>query len=440
MALMFSISGLRGIVGKDLIPDIITHYAAMFGEFIGPGKFVIGRDARKSGVLFRKAVIQGLNSTGCAVIDLGIVPTPTVVFMVKKLRAKGGIAITASHNPIQWNALKFISRKGQFLSQKEFKSFKRFSARKKMTVAKPKKLSKVTVLKNGIEYHIEKIIRTLRIKSIGLKIGVDAVNGAGSRALPRLLEKLGCEVYRINCKFSPNFPRKPEPTPDNIKQLGQIVKKKKLDLGFACDPDCDRLSIVDECGRAVGEENTLVLATDFILEKTRGNVVTNLSTTALMDYVTKRHNCKLHRTKVGEANVVCEMNRIDAIVGGEGNGGVIYPRINTTRDALVGAAIIVKLLNDCNRTVSEIINMYPKYYMVKKNIRMPREWFEKKKVKILKRFKGKVNSLDGLRIQAKDYWLHIRPSQTEPLIRIIGESRNKRQIVDYIRVVKSLLS
>jgi phosphomannomutase len=421
---MFSISGLRGIVGKDLTPRIICGYAETFGRYLKPGRVVVGRDARKSGKIFLEAVTQGLTYAGCTIIDLGIVPTPTVLFMVKRLRAKGGIVITASHNPSQWNALKFVSPRGQFLNQQEFHIFADRIRKKVVHRRIPQQQSKATSVFDGVDKHIEKTMRVLKPKKEKLRVGVDAVNGAGSIALPKLLEVMGCKVYRINCKFSPHFPRKPEPTPENIKGLSQLVRKKGLDLGFACDPDCDRLSLVDEHGRTIGEEKSLVLATDFILGKTKGNVVTNLSTTALMDYITRKHTCRLYRTKVGEANVVSMMKKTNAIIGGEGNGGIIYPRINFTRDALVGAAIIVT---------------YPQYYMVKKKVRIPREHLEVKQGKIVKAFKGKLNRLDGLRITADDYWLHIRPSQTEPLIRIIGEARNRHQIEEYTRKIIAIL-
>lgn len=436
---MFSISGLRGIVGEDLTPEIIFNYAAVFGKYLNPGKIIIGRDARKSGKIFRRAVIQGLNSVGCTVIDLGIVPTPTVLFMVRRLKTKGGIAITASHNPVQWNALKFISQKGQFLDQREFKTFSKYVLRKMTIKQREKKTDKIRLFPNGVDNHIKKIISTLKPGVKRFKVGVDGVNGAGSIGLPRVLEEMGCKVYRMNCKFRPDFPRKPEPTPENIRGLCQFVKEKKLDMGFACDPDCDRLSIVDENGRAIGEENTLVLATDFILNKIKGNVVTNLSTSALMDYIAKKYDCKLFRTKVGEANVVSKMKKTSAIIGGEGNGGVIYPEINFTRDALVGAALIVKLLDERNKKISEILATYPGYYMIKKKIKISKERFEKRKENIIKAFKGRLNFLDGLRITTKDYWLHIRPSKTEPLIRIIGEARNKKQIEEYINKIRDIL-
>jgi phosphomannomutase len=436
MSLMFSISGLRGIVGEDLTTAIVSQYARMFGTFVGPGTIVIGRDTRKSGPVFRGAVISGLNAVGCTVIDLGIVPTPTVLFMVKKLKAQGGIAITASHNPIQWNALKFITRRGQFLDEKEFKRLSKVVLKKDSV---EKKTEKNTVLKRGEERHIEAIASFFETGSRNLRVGIDAVNGAGSIALPKLLGTMGCTVYRLHCTFRPTFSRKPEPIPENIRALCQFVKKKKLDIGFAVDPDCDRLSIVDERGHAIGEEKTVVLATDYVLSKTRGTVVTNLSTTALMDYIVQKFHCPLYRTKVGEANVVSKMKHVHAIIGGEGNGGVIYPKVNYTRDALVSAAIVVNLITERGKTISEMCAQYPTYYMVKKKLRIPKERLLDRREKIISAFKGKIDALDGLKITANDYWLHIRPSQTEPFVRIIGEAQDKKKINQHIRHIASIL-
>lgn len=439
MALMFSISGLRGLVGKDLTPDIVFQYAAVFGKYLGQGKVIVGRDTRKSGLSYTQAVSEGLSAVGCHIIDLGIVPTPTVLFMVRHGRAKGGIAITASHNPVEWNALKFISAKGQFLDQQGFKAF---SEKLRMAdfVSRPEtKQIHCKTLAHSIDVHIDKIVSILKPSSEKLKVGVDAVNGAGSIALPRVLEKMGCRVYRLNCRFNPNFPRRPEPKPENIKGLCDHVKEKGLDLGIASDPDCDRLSIVDERGKAIGEDRTLVLATDFILEHKAGHVVTNLSTTTLMDYITKKHRCRLYRTKVGEANVVSKMVQTNAVIGGEGNGGVIYPRINRTRDALVAAAIIIKLMVKQGQRLSQIIAQYPKYFMKKEELRISRENFEKKKERLARIFKGRLDYIDGIRIMAKDYWLHIRPSQTEPFIRIIGEAKDRKKITECIKKVKHVL-
>lgn len=438
MPLMFSVSGLRGIVGKDLFPDTVQQYAAVFGDFVGRGKIVIGRDARRSGPLFRDAVVRGLNSAGCTVIDCGIVPTPTVLFMVRKLRARGGIAVTASHNPQKWNALKFVAQGGIFLDRKQQRAF---AVQVRKTAPEPMRHvpKKHVHYTKAVDEHIDKIVRTLRWKGHHYKVGVDAVDGAGSIALPRLLEKMGCTVTRIHCTFKPEFPREPEPTPEHIKDLCQIVQKKGLDIGFACDPDCDRLSIVDERGVPIGEEMSLVLATDYILRKRKGSIVTNFSTTALMSHIAHTFGSTLYRTKVGEANVVSQMKRIGAVIGGEGNGGVIYPKINFTRDALVGAALTLGIMQAHKAMLSEIVATYPMWYMVKKKVRAPRERFERRKNRIISSLPGRVNLQDGVRVSSRDWWVHIRPSQTEPLIRIIGEARSKKQLIALVRKVRKLL-
>jgi len=435
--LIFSISGLRGVVDRDINSDVIFRYAHSFGKYLKAGSVVIGRDTRQSGKLFRRAVIKGLNSAGRPVIDLGIVPTPTVLFMVRRLKAAGGIVITASHNPVQWNALKFVSSKGLFLNRAEFKRFAKRIADDRNSGGR--KEERAEVYASGLEEHIEKIVTSLKPVQTSLRVGVDAVNGAGSIGLPKALEEMGCKVYRLNCRFAPIFPRKPEPTRENIAALCRFVKSCKLDIGFACDPDCDRLSIVDDNGEAIGEENSLVLATDYVLSKKKGNVVTNLSTTALMDYVTEKHDARLYRTKVGEANVVSRMRSSKAVIGGEGNGGIIHPKINLTRDAMVGAALIVKLLVEQGKPLSAVMSGYPKYHMIKRKLMVSKDKFEEKKEIIVDAFRGKLDFSDGLKIVGRNYWLHIRPSQTEHLVRVIGESRDRTQIENYMTKVKNIL-
>jgi phosphomannomutase len=433
---MFSISGLRGIVDRDLDVDIIFKYARSFGKYLKSGRVVIGRDTRQSGKIFRKAVIRGLNSAGRRVIDLGIVPTPTVLYMVRKLKASGGIVITASHNPIQWNALKFVSSRGLFLSGTEFK---KFAAKIVEDSGQVGKGEMVEVSASGIEEHVATIVAVLKTLPSPLRVAVDAVNAAGSVGLPRVLEEMGCKVYRLNCRFSPVFPRRPEPIRENIVALSRFVRSCKLDMGFACDPDCDRLSVVDDNGKAIGEESSLVLATDYVLGKRKGNVVTNLSTTALMDHVAEKHGVRLYRTKVGEANVVSRMNSTRAVIGGEGNGGIIYPKINFTRDAMVGAALIVRLVAQQDRPLSEIMVDYPRYYMIKRKMMISREKFEEKKEAVIDAFRGKLDFTDGIKIIGNNYWLHIRASQTEPLVRVIGESKDRVQIENYMSKVKRIL-
>ena len=439
MPLIFGVSGLRGVVDKGLTPEIAQDYALLFAQFMKVKRIVIGRDTRGSGPVLKKAVIRGLKTAGCEIIDLGIVPTPTVLFMVRKIRAQAGLVITASHNPEKWNGLKFIDNKGNFLDEKQFNQFSKF-IQKNIGIRHYKSIPGVVQKYSGVGFHIEGIVSNLGSVRKGIKVGIDAVGGAGAQALPNLLRTMGCQVYRLNCRYSRQFPRGPEPIPRNIKDLCQLVKLKKLDIGFAVDPDCDRLAVVDEDGHPIGEELSLVLATDYILSRRKGVVVTNLSTTARMEYITKKYGCPLYRTKVGEANVVAKMRRVNAIIGGEGNGGIIYPKINFTRDALTGAAIILKLISERDKKISTIVAEYPRYYMIKKKVKLDRQGFERKEKLLLRRFMGRVNRVDGIRISARDYWLHIRPSNTEPVIRIIGEAKMKSVIEDVILKIEMILN
>lgn len=442
MSNIFTISGLRGIANKDLNRNTVYCYAKVFATYLKAKKLVVGCDTRRSNQSLVNGVIEGIRAEGCSVINIGIVPTPTVVFMVRRLKADGGIMVTASHNPPEWNGLKFISSRGEFINEKEFIEFSEKINNFKDTAQK--KLYKINNnigkdYKYGFYEHIKKIINHFQLQNIGLRLGVDAVGGAGAEALPILLEKAGCRVYKIHCKFKSNFPRMPEPTPENISLLCALVAKNKLDLGFALDPDGDRLSIVDDNGIAIGEEKTLVLATDYMLSKKRGAVVTNLSTTSLMDYITKKYQCRLYRTRIGEVNVVTKMKKVNAIIGGEGNGGVIYPAINSTRDALTGAGIILKLLHTTKKSISEILGTYPEYYMIKDKIYLSTAEFEKKKDLVLKKFQGEINTTDGIKISTDEYWLHLRLSNTEPLVRIIAEGRDRKHIANIIKQVRTVL-
>jgi len=439
MSLMFSVSGLRGIVGKDLTPELVSSYAQAFGSFIGSGTILLGRDTRSSSPEFLKAVKRGLKMTRCAVIDLGIVPTPTVLFMVRTQRSKAGLIITASHNPSQWNALKFVMTGGRFLNKQELKRFKQHIDRKRVT-KKPSKSKPVRKCTDAIHRHIERILKTVHVPTPNIAVAIDAVNGAGSKALPQLVRSMGCRVYEVNCTYSGRFPRGPEPVPENLYQLSHLVRVKRCDIGIACDPDCDRVSIVDEKGRPVGEDMSIVLGADYLLKAIKGPVVTNLSTTSLLEHVCNKYGCKLYRTPVGEAHVVEKMQKVNAVFGGEGNGGIIDPRINLTRDALVGTAFAIALLVQRKKTLSRIIASYPRYGMVKVKVHMTRDRFERKKPRLRSLLKGRVTTRDGLRFTAKDFWVHIRPSQTEPLVRIIGESSNAEYIRHIVHKIQRILS
>ncbi len=436
MALMFSVSGLRGVVDRDINESIVRFYSAGFVEFTRAKKIVIGRDTRASGSRFRRAVIAGAGSES-DIIDLGIVPTPTVLFMVRKLRADCGIVITASHNPEQWNALKFVTRRGRFIDQNEFRRFSRFLTRDRIDAPRPRR--RILQYRGAIEEHISDIYLKLHKPRFGFRVGVDAVNGAASRALPLLCEELGCKVIRMNCRYSPKFPRGPEPIRENLDGLASVVRRKRLDLGLACDPDGDRLAVVDESGRPVSEEMTLALAADFVMRLKKGPIVVNQSTTGLMEYIAGKHRQTLYRSKIGEGNVVAMMSKVNAVIGGEGNGGVIYPTMNYCRDALVAAALVLTMLKHTGMSPSELVRTYPSFYMIKKKMKIPLKPLERMMRQIERRIAGRVDRKDGLRIVGQDYWVHVRPSQTEPLIRIIGESPDEAKIKKMVKIVEQII-
>jgi phosphomannomutase len=357
--------------------------------------------------------------------------------MVRKFKADCGIIITASHNPEKWNALKFVTRRGQFMNQDEFRRFSRLLTRGKRKVLQyPQRVSQYS---KAIDDHVQFIYQTLKRPKISLKVGIDAVNGAASRALPLLCRKLGCKVVPINCRYSPRFPRGPEPISKNLKKLSALVRRRRLDLGFACDPDGDRLAFIDESGRPISEEMTIVLAADFVLGINKGPVVVNLSTTSLIEYVAALHNQSIYRTKVGEGNVVARMLKEKAIIGGEGNGGVIYPAVNYGRDALAAAGLILAVLQSSGRPLSEHLARYPSICMVKKKIKVSGLNFKNKIERITREIPGRINRQDGLRISNTDYWIHMRPSQTEPVVRIIGESSDRQKIKDAVRKVVQII-
>src|SRR5262245_9257013 len=353
--LKISISGVRGVIGDSLTPALLTRFAQAFGTYVGSGTIVIGRDTRTSGEMVRQAVIAGLLSSGCRVIDLDICPVPTVQLIVRERRANGGIAITASHNPAEWNALKFVNAEGLFLSAGQGRELLDIYHQGDYTKVAGAEMRSVERYQGALDAHINAIIDTVGVlpaTSRKLKVALDSCNGAGSVIAPRLLATLGAEVVAINTTPDGSFPRGAEPIPENLSALCQLVKESGADLGVAQDMDADRLAVVDESSKPIGEDYTLVLATRYVLGKTPGAVVTNLSTTSAMDAIVKLFDCPLHRSKIGEVNVTEMMQKLGAVVGGEGNGGVIYPRINFCRDSQVGMALILHLLAETGQTVS----------------------------------------------------------------------------------------
>ena len=431
---IFGISGLRGIVGESLFPETVTRYASVFGTLVGHGTVAVGRDCRSSGEMVLSAVTAGLISVGCEVVDLGICPTPTVVHFARRSTVAGAIIITASHNPEQWNGLKFVNREGEFLTPDEVTTFRRLVKANAAKHAEWDALRPAKSNLNAIYAHVNAIISNELFRGIRpaiierkLKVGIDAVNGAASAGAVELVEALGGEPVPVYCDPSPEsmrsgFPRRPEPVPDGLGALCQVVRAESLDLGIAFDPDGDRFSCVDETGTPLGEEATICLACRYVLARRPGPVVVNLSTTRAVEDVCAPFGVTVTRSSVGEAAVVEQMRAVGASVGGEGNGGVILPEVNFTRDGLVAAAIALELCAE--KKLSALRGELPVYKMVKTSVSLSREGFEARRAQLLAAFPGcAVDERDGLKLDGDGFWLHVRASNTEPIARIIAEAR-----------------
>lgn len=427
--LMVSVSGVRGIVGETLTPEVIVEYTSDFAEFVSNGKVIVGRDSRISGEMVRNLIIGTLLSKGLDVIYIGIVPTPTVLFTVNKLNAQGGISISASHNPNEWNALKLINSKGEFLSPEENQLMLSFLNKSK-NYKKWNQLGKLQNYFEAIDEHINailnlEIINVEEIRRRKFRILLDCVNGAGVYSVPKLLDKLGCEVIEYNCDKTGIFPRLPEPLPENLVDTMKKVEQSNVDLGIVVDPDVDRLVLITEKGTPFGEENTITQCVKYVLSKTPGNVVVNLSTTRAVEDVAKQFNSVVFRSPVGEANVVKKMKEVNAIIGGEGSGGVIYPVLHYGRDALVGIALTLQNLVENKISLSELKANLPEYFISKKKIELTKSPDEILNKLIDNYSNQKINTDDGLRIDFEEYWIHLRKSNTEPIIRIIVETKTQ---------------
>ncbi|MFN7946292.1 MAG: phosphoglucosamine mutase [Blastocatellia bacterium] len=437
--LKISISGVRGVIGDSLTPGLLVRFAQAFGTYVGSGTIVIGRDTRTSGEMVRQAVIAGLLSSGCRVIDLDICPVPTLQLMVRERHAQGGIEITASHNPAEWNALKFVGADGLFLSAGQARELLDIYHQGDYTKVAGAQMRGVEMLPGALDVHINAIINavgTLPATGRKLKVALDSCNGAASLIAPRLIEALGAEVVAINTTPNGLFPRGAEPVAENLGDLCRLVKESGADIGFAQDMDADRLAVVSEAGEPVGEDYTLVLATRYILSKERGPVVANLSTTHALEGVTGMFDCPLHRTKIGEANVTDRMQAERAVIGGEGNGGVIYPRINFCRDSQVGMALILHLLAETGKSVSEILAELPRFRMVKEKLECPSDKIAEVLKLIRREYAAQPMDLrDGVKVTMNDGWFHVRGSNTEPILRVVAEAPDEaraRQMVTQV--------
>lgn len=446
--LMVSVSGVRGRVGEALTPETVAHFAAAFGAWASRGgnrAIVVGRDSRISGPLFQRVVQSALESVGCNVIDIGMVPTPTVQLAVEHHHAAGGLAITASHNPIEWNALKFIGPSGLFLSADEGAEMR---ALLDGTIPRAGilELGTTTVDDAAVARHIDSVLSlpfldVEGIRSRRFRVALDCCHGAGAVIMPRLLSELGCEVYAINMEPDGRFHRPPEPVAANLGELEALVRNTGADVGFATDPDVDRLALVADNGKAIGEDYTLAFAVRAVLRHKKGPVVTNLSTSRVVSDVASEMGVPFHFASVGEVNVALAMLKVGAIVGGEGNGGVILPELHAGRDAPVGAALILQLMHEESLPLSELVSSRPAYVIVKEKLDRPGVPLGEVYEALKRTFpEAAADTQDGLRLDWSDRWVHLRPSGTEPIVRVIAEAPSEHEARELVARARAPLA
>ena len=441
MTLIKSISGIRGTIGgkvdQALTPIDAVKFAAAFGTWVkeksGKSKIIIGRDARPSGEMISNLVTSTLIGLGIDVVDLGLSTTPTVEIAVPAENAGGGIILTASHNPVQWNALKLLNEKGEFISGDDGKEVLEIAENDAYSFAEVKDLGKITHDDTYIAKHIEMVINlplvdVEAIRSANFRVVIDCVNSTGGISLPPLLKALGVEhVEELYCEPNGQFPHNPEPLPEHLTKICSTLENGNYDLGIVVDPDVDRLALVSEDGSTFGEEYTLVVVADYVLSQTKGNTVSNLSSTRALRDVTEKHGANYEAAAVGEVNVVTKMKETNAIIGGEGNGGIIYPELHYGRDALVGIALFLTHLAKFGQPVSRLRASYPNYYISKNKIDLsPEIDVDKVLSTIAEKYKNQpVNTIDGVKIEFDKEWVHLRKSNTEPIIRIYAESESQ---------------
>jgi len=440
-----TVSGVRGIIGQTMTPTLAAELGAAFGSHIGGGTIAVGRDSRPSGAMVRSALAGGLLATGCNVIDLGIVSTPGVAVMILERGDAGGVVITASHNPMNWNGIKFLTSEGfapppdiadKILARYRDKSF---------TLADVDHVGHILRDDSTHERHVARVLDVLDVEAIrekNLKVVLDSVNGAGGRGGHMLLDRLGCHVSHVNAEPTGLFAHPPEPTEENLTDLCDAVRKHDADIGFAQDPDADRLAVVDNHGRYIGEEYTVALAARFMFARKPGAAAVNLSTSRMIDDVAAQvaGGCVVHRTPVGEANVARAVLEHGCVMGGEGNGGIIDPRVSTVRDSFVGIGLILNLLADEDRPLSAVVDEMPHYVMLKKKFELDRDkidaWLRRVPEVV---GDGRLNDMDGMRIDWPDGWVHLRPSNTEPIARVIAEAPDSATAESLVKRVTALL-
>ena len=444
MSLIKSISGIRGTIGgkvdENLTPIDAVKFAAAYGSWLKGQvgkehvKVVIGRDARISGEMIQNLVQYTLIGLGIDVVNIGLSTTPTVEVAVPLEKADGGIILTASHNPKEWNALKLLNDKGEFVSDQDGKAILKIAQENDFSFATVDHLGKFNYDDRYIDLHIEKVL-TLplvtpeAIQKKKFRVVVDAVNSTGGIAIPRLLEQLGVEVVKLYCEPNGHFPHNPEPLKEHLGDICKKVVEEKADFGIVVDPDVDRLAFITDQGEMFGEEYTLVACADYVLSKAKGNVVSNLSSSRALRDIAQKYGVTYSAAAVGEVNVVTEMKRIEAIIGGEGNGGIIYPELHYGRDALVGVALFLSLLAERGGSVQQLRESYPAYFMSKNKIQLTEQINPDQILKAMeqKYAHEQTTTIDGLKIDFADSWVHLRKSNTEPIIRIYTEAKSQKE-------------
>jgi len=456
MTLIKSISGIRGTIGgkpnDNLTPVDVVRFAAAYGTYIlsqtnaSKAKIIIGRDARISGSMVQALVSNTLIGLGIDVIDLGMATTPTVEMVVPKENAQGGIILTASHNPKQWNALKLLDSKGEFLNAAAGAHILDIADKENFDFASVDDLGKISKNNTSLEMHIQEVINhplvtVDKIKASGLKIVVDGVNSIGGIAIPALLKEFDLEVIELYCEPNGHFPHNPEPLKEHLGALSEKVIETRADLGIVVDPDVDRLAFMDENGEMFGEEYTLVACADYVLSKKSGNTVSNMSSTRALRDVTEKHGGSYFSSAVGEVNVVTKMKEVDAVIGGEGNGGIIDPQLHYGRDSLIGTALFLSLLSGLKLSVSELKKTYPEYFMSKGKIELePSMEVDHLLNEIKKKYTdNKPNTIDGVKIDFENSWVHLRKSNTEPIIRVYTEAPSQLDADDLMNRFKAEL-
>ena len=444
MSLIKSISGIRGTIGgkvdENLTPIDAVKFAAAYGSWLkGQSskeyvKVVIGRDARISGEMIQNLVQYTLIGLGIDVVNIGLSTTPTVEVAVPLEKADGGIILTASHNPKEWNALKLLNDKGEFVSDQDGKAILKIAQENDFSFATVDHLGKLAHDDRYIDLHIEKVIALPLVTAEAIqkkkfRVVVDAVNSTGGIAIPRLLERLGVEVVKLYCEPNGHFPHNPEPLKEHLGDICKKVVEEKADFGIVVDPDVDRLAFITDQGEMFGEEYTLVACADYVLGKAKGNVVSNLSSSRALRDIAQKHGVSYSAAAVGEVNVVTEMKRVEAIIGGEGNGGIIYPELHYGRDALVGVALFLSLLAERGGSVQQLRESYPAYFMSKNKIQLTEQINPDQILRAMeqKYAHEQTTTIDGLKIDFADSWVHLRKSNTEPIIRIYTEAKSQKE-------------